>query len=727
MTATHLTRAADFWRATWRGNFSRALAGHGDLLIAAALVGAIGMIIFPLPAPVISLLLVVSLAVSLLVVLVSLYISSPVQLASYPTILLLTTLFRFCLSISVTRAILGEGHAGAVVETLGQITGGGDLIVGLVVFLIILVVQFIVVTKGAERVAEVAARFTLDALPGKQMAIDADVRAGLVTQQQARASRAALQKESQLYGAMDGAMKFVKGDSIATLLITAVNIVAGLAVGVLRQGLDVAEAAERFTVLTIGDGLAAIIPSVLIAVSAGLVVTRVSADEDAQSNVGADISRQMLAHPKPLGLTAALLFALLAVPGLPKLPLVFVGGVLALVAYSVRRARRAAAARTAEGAADAAEDDLQPTFSVPLAVVVGKDITPLVALETESGARFRAGLPRLRSALYYDLGVMLPHVFVSGDAPLPTEQYFIAIREVPVVYGSIKPDCLYVNDSAENISVFGLEGESVRNPAELQPGAWIPREQRALAEASGLVVWEPAEVITLHLSHVMKRYAHEFIGLQEAQGYLDFAARGAPQLVEEVVGKIVTINQFTDVLQRLVQEGISIRDVKAILDALAEWGRMEKDAVMLTEYVRTTMKRYISFRYTQGRDTLFVHLIDPEIEDVIRGAVRRTPTGSFLLLDPSIAQDILAALRGALHNLPPTAQRSVLVTDIELRRFVRKMVELEFPDLSVLSFQELAPELNIQPVARISLRAHRGEEPAKLNTPAGPLLATATS
>ncbi|HLM55221.1 MAG TPA: FHIPEP family type III secretion protein, partial [Pyrinomonadaceae bacterium] len=375
---------------------------------------------------------------------------------------------------------------------------------------------------------------------------------------------------------------------------------------------------------------------------------------------------------------------------------------------ALQRSQAAAAKEEAERQAKAGsvagQDDLQPTFAVPLAVVVSTELTKLVDKNTPAGARFRAELPKLRSALYYDLGVLLPSCYVSGDAPLKPYQYFIAIKEVPVVYGSIRPDCVYVNDSAEHIRVFGIEGEDVRNPADLKPGAWIPASQRQIAELAGLKVWEPAEVITLHLSMVMRKYAHEFVGIQEAQALLDFAARGAPKLVEEVVPKVVTIHQTTDVLQRLVQEGISIRDVKSVLDALSEWGRIEKDPVMLTEYVRSSMKRYISFRYTGGRDTLFVYLLDPEIEDVIRGAIRRTSTGSFLSLDPHISHDILGAIRREIANLPASAQKPVVITDMELRRFVRRMVELEFPTLSVLSYQELAPELNVQPVGRISMR-----------------------
>ncbi|HYN85850.1 MAG TPA: type III secretion system export apparatus subunit SctV [Pyrinomonadaceae bacterium] len=697
-----------FWRELKRGNVSAILSRYSDMLLPVGVLLAIGTLFVPLPPAVISVLIVVNLAVSIIVLATSLYISSPTQLTSYPTILLLTTVFRLTLSVSATRSILRNGTAGGVIEALGEITAQGSIIVGAVMFITILVVQFIVVAKGSERVAEVAARFTLDAMPGKQMSIDADMRSGLITQDQARAARSSLQKESQLYGAMDGAMKFVKGDAIATIVIALVNIAGGLAVGTLVKGMPFAAAAQKYTIMTIGDGLAAIISSMLITVSAGIVVTRVSSEED-ETNVGADISQQLLRNPKPLMMGAGLLLVMAVLPGMPLLPLLAVGGIVGGVGYSLMRAQKKAQAEEAElraktGAVEG-KDELQPTFAVPLAVVVSPELTRLIDSNTPTGTRFRAELPKLRSAVYYDLGVLLPSCYVSGDAPLKSNQYFIAIKEVPVVYGSIRPDCVYVNDSADNIRVFGLEGEDVRNPADLKPGAWIPMSQRHIAELAGLKVWEPAEVITLHLSMVMKKYAHEFIGIQESQALLDFAARGAPKLVEEVVPKVVTIHQFTDVLQRLVQEGISIRDVKSILDALSEWGRVEKnDPVVLTEYVRSSMKRYISFRYTGGRDTLFVYLLDPEIEDVIRGAIRRTSAGSFLSLDPSIAHDILDAMRREIGNLPPGAQKPVVITDMELRRFVRKMVELEFPTLTVLSYQELAPELNVQPVGRITMR-----------------------
>lgn len=689
------------------GNLLKIISRYSDMLFPLGVMLAIATFFVPLPSWLLTYLVIINLGISFIVLSTSLYINTPLQLTTYPTILLLSTLLRMCLSVSIMRSVISKGEAGAMIEALGKLTMQGNLVVGVVMFTMILVVQFIVVAKGAERVAEVGARFTLDAMPGKQMSIDADMRSGLITQDQARLMRSALQRESQLYGAMDGAMKFVKGDSIATIIIALINVVAGIGTGVFQHSMGFSDAAHKYMVMTIGDGLSAIISSLLVTVSAAIVVTRVSTDDET-TNIGGEIGAQLFSNPKPLMLASGLLLTLAVFPSTPTLPLLLVGGLAAAGAYKIhtthKERERLVAAESERHGVVADGEDLQPTFAVPLAVVVNKNITHLIDKETASGARFREELPKLRSATYYDIGVLLPNTHISGDAPLKDNQYFIALKEVPVVYGFIKPNSVYVNDSAANIRAFGIEGEDILNPADLKPGAWIPSAQRSVAELAGLKVWEPVEVITLHLSLVLKKYAHEFVGIQEAQAYLDFAARGVPKLVEEVVPKIVTVNQFTDVLQRLVQEGISIRDIKTILDALSEWGRVEKDPVMLTEHIRGAMKRYISFRYTGGRDSLFVYLIDPEIEDVIRGAIRRTSTGSFLSLDPAIAHDILDAVRREIGNKPATAQKPVIITDMELRRFVRKTVELEFPTLSVLSYQELAPELNIQPVGRITMR-----------------------
>ena len=685
-----------------QGSVTGIMAKYKDLLLPVGLLLVVGTLFIPLYPELVSILILVNLAISITVLVTSLFINSPVQLTSYPTILLLTTIFRLTLSVSVTRNILSHGEPGSVVTALGQVTAQGHLITGAVLFIIILVVQYLVVSKGAERVAEVAARFTLDAMPGKQMAIDADLRSGLITQDQARQMRSELGKESQLHGAMDGAMKFVKGDAICTIIIAFVNIIAGLATGVIVQGDTLAEAADKYTIATFGDGLAAVISSLLITLSAGIVVTRVSSsDED--SNVGSDITNQLFTSPKPLIITGGVMLLL------TPLNLLFIPVGAAAAGIGLYLRHRQKNLKESNEFSDlpriaGASEEIQMSFTVPMAIVASRELTHLVDKDTPHGAGFRAEILKLRNALYFDLGVMLPSCYVGGDAPIAPNEYYIAIKEVPIETGSLRPNSVFVNDSAENLRVFGIEGENAKNPADLKPGAWIPAEQRQIAESAGLRVWEPAEVMLLHLSRIMRRYAHDFIGIQEAQGYLDFVSRGMPKLVEETIGKVISIHQFTDVLQRLVQEGISIRDTKSILDALSEWGRIEKDPVMLGEQIRGSMRRYISYRYAMGSDNLFVYLLDPEIEDVIRGAIRKNSSGSFLSLDPSIAHDILEAIRRETAVQPATAQQPVIITDMELRRFVRKMVELEFQNLAVLSYQELTPELNIQPIGRISMR-----------------------
>ncbi|MEZ5307619.1 MAG: flagellar biosynthesis protein FlhA [Pyrinomonadaceae bacterium] len=703
MATNGATQAAgDAWEKLNSGSINAFVSRNKDLILPAAVLFVIGAFFVPLPPWSMSILVLLNLALSFVIVATALLINTPSQLTSYPTILLLSTLFRLTISVSITRNILIAGDAGSIVHTLGATSAQGSIIIGAVMFIIVLVVQFLVIGKGSERVAEVAARFTLDAMPGKQMAIDADLRSGLITQERALELRESLARDSQLYGAMDGAMKFIKNDSVATIIIAVVNISAGLAMG-LSQGMSLSAAGEKYAILTFGDGLAAIISSLLISFSAGTVVTRVSSSES-MTNVGADIASQLFSDPKPFYITGGIMVLL------TPLNLLFAPvGLLALGGGYVLRQKQRKLADSGQyqggTGLETAGDEVEMSHTVPMAIVVSKNLNRFVDKSTPAGAAFRAEIPKLRSALYYDLGVMMPYCYIGGDAPLGENEYYIAVKEVPVGYGSIKPDCLFVNDSAENIEVFGLTGENVVNPADLRPGSWIPASQRNLAETAGLKVWEPSEVIILHLSRMMKRYAHDFLGIQEAQGYVDFIGRGMPKLVEEVIPDPVTIHQFTDVLQRLVQEGISIRDTKSILDALSEWGRIEKDPVMLTEHVRTSMRRYISFKYTGGRNTLFVHLLDPEIEDVIRSAIRRTSTGAFLSLDPTIANDILGAVRNEIANLPPTAQEPLVVTDMDLRRFVRKMVEIEFPNLPVLSYQELTPELNVQPIGRISMRS----------------------
>lgn len=699
------------------GNVSGVITQYSDIVMAVLVLMILTLMILPVPTFVLSFLIVTNLTLAFSILMVSIYISEPTQLASYPTILLITTLFRLGLSIAATRLILLNGDAGAVIETFGKFVVGGNIVVGGVVFLIITLVNFLVITKGSERVSEVAARFTLDAMPGKQMSIDADLRAGAFDMAEARRRRTQLARESQLHGSMDGAMKFVKGDAIAGIIITLINIIGGLTIGVLMKGMDLGHAAKIYTILTIGDGLVAQVPSLLIAVSAGIVTTRVASD-DPNSNIGKDISQQILAQPKAVGIAALLLmvFGLVFLFVSPSTSIPFF--VMALgaggIAYSTLRngipmvGEMAMEAKDKEDNKQKLARDPQVSLTIPISVEVSKDLTPLIDLNQEG--KFLSDLvPKMRQLLYQELGVIFPGVQVSGNSPIAENSYLFRLKEVPVEVGKIVPGHILVNDGADNIRVYGLKGIDIKNPATGKPAAWVPMEQREQAKTAGLVVWEPQEVILLHLTGFLKRYASEFLGIQEVQNIIGILQRALPNLVQETVPKVISIYQLTEVLQRLVQEEISVRDMKSILQSLSEWGRVEKDTIMLTEYVRSSLKRYISFRYTGGNPILFVYVLDPEIEDAIRGAIRRTSSGTYIALDPAITQDILSAFRREVGNLPPTAQQPVIVTDQEIRRFVRRIAELEFRNLAVLSYQELAPELSIQPLARISLAGARGQ------------------
>lgn len=698
------------------GNVAGVMTQYSDIVMAVLILMILTLMILPVPTFVLSFLIVCNLTLAFAILMVSIYISEPTQIASYPTILLITTLFRLGLSIAATRLILLQGDAGAVIETFGKFVVGGNIVVGGVVFLIITIVNFLVITKGSERVSEVAARFTLDAMPGKQMSIDADLRAGAFDMAEARRKRNALARESQLHGSMDGAMKFVKGDAIAGIIITLINIVGGLTIGVLMRGLDMSRAAKLYTILTIGDGLVAQVPSLLIAVSAGIVTTRV-ATEDSNSNIGKDISQQILAQPKAVGIAAMLLgvfgITFFFVNPLTAVPFFIMALVSGGIAYSVFKTGVPATGEAAEVAKEKEETkqkvgrEPQVSLTIPIAIEVSKDLIPLIDLNQEG--KFLSDLvPKMRQLLYQELGVIFPGVQIAGNNTIAESSYMFRLKEVPVEVGKIVPGHILVNDGSENIRIYGLTGIDIRNPATNKPASWVPMEQREQAKNAGLVVWEPQEVILLHLTGFLKRYANEFVGIQEVQNLLSVLSRALPNLVQETVPKVISIYQLTEVLQRLVQEEMSIRDMKSILQSLSEWGRVEKDTIMLTEYVRSSLKRYISFRYTAGNPILFVYVLDPDIEDAIRGAIRRTSSGTYIALDPAITQDILAAFRREVGNLPPSAQQPVVVTDQEIRRFVRRIAELEFRNLAVLSYQELAPELSIQPLARITLQG-RGQ------------------
>jgi type III secretion protein V len=695
------------------GDIITLLTRYGDIALAGIIVLVLIMLILPLPFLVLDLLLTLNITLSVIILMVTIYVPEALRIASFPTILLVTTLFRLGLEVSATRLILLHGEAGHVIEAFGQFVVGGNFVVGFIMFLILTLVQFMVIAKGAERVSEVAARFTLDAMPGKQMSVDSDLRAGNITMEEAKRKRRNLERENQLFGSMDGAMKFVKGDVIAGIIITVINIVGGLIIGVVFKNMDVMRAAQRYTLLSIGEGLIAQIAALLVSLAAGMIVTRVASEEEG-SNLGREIGTQLLGQPKALAIAAGLLGGLALIPGLPKLPFFVLAILTGSVAYGLFKLQarmgtpeQVMAKKEEEKkkeAAKAKEEEIGLPLPAPLALEVSKELTALLDDRADGGRFLNELIPQIRERLFFELGVRFPGVRVRGSVPgLAADAFAIKLNEVPVIFSSIMMDHFFVNDIASNIRMLQITAQDGMNPMTHALGSWVPVEHREKIDQAGLSIIEIPGYVALSLGDAMRRYAHEFLGIQEVQAILDQMEQIYPALVKETVPKLVSVHLLTEILKRLVQEDISIADMRTILQAIALWAPVETNPTTLTEYVRTEMKRYISFKYTRGQNNLIVYLLDPEIEEVISNSIRQSENGNYLALEPDTAQEILKTFEVEVGNIPQTAQRPVVITTMEVRRYLKKLVELHHPDLAVLSYQELAPEIRVQPIARISL------------------------
>ncbi len=689
----------------------RTIARSSDMILAFFIIGTLMMLIFPVPPNVIDVLISINLTMSITILFVALYIQKAIQLTIFPSLLLLTTLYRLGVNISSTRQILLQANAGHIIHAFGQFVVGGNYVVGGVIFLIITIVQFIVVTKGAERVAEVAARFTLDAMPGKQMSIDADLRSGIIDNNQAREARFMLNKESQLYGAMDGAMKFVKGDVIAGIVIAIINIIGGLIIGVTMHGMTLAQSAKVYSLLSIGDGLVSQIPALMIALTAGMVTTRVSSDKK-DDNLGREISEQIFKQPKALMISGGILMLMALVPGFPVIPFIILSIAIGTMGFMLWNTSKKSAARAAAGLAPAEESaDGHITVSggkeeyaltLPVMLEVGAAISSIIKKD-KSGLNFiNTMIPKMRHALYQDLGVRFPGVHVRTDSTfLEQEEYAIFLNEVPVVRGKAVKDHLLTAESKENLKQYNLTFVNLKNASEL-PSLWVADKNKALLDKAQINYWTPLEVMILHLSKFYRKNASEFIGIQEVRAILEFVEKSYPDLIKEVT-RLVPLQKLTDIFKRLVQEQVSIKDLRTILEALSEWAQTEKDTILLTEYVRSSLKRYISYKYSQGKSTLAVYLLDPEIEDMVRAAIKQTSAGSYLALDPDSVQMIMRAMRSTVTPTPIGGQPPVLLTAIDVRRFVKKLIESEYTEMSVISYQEIVPEIKIQPLGRIQL------------------------
>ncbi len=669
------------------------LARRNDLLLAATVVAVVALMVFPLTPFALDSLIAVNLAASVALLMLAMYIPSALGLSTFPALLLLTTLFRLALNIASTKQILLHAEAGQIIDTFGRLVVGGNVIVGGVVFLIIAIVQFIVIAKGSERVAEVGARFTLDALPGKQMSIDADLRAGNISAAEARQRRALLEQESQLHGAMDGAMKFVKGDAIAAMLIALVNILAGMAIGCLMLEMSAGEAATRYTILTVGDGMVSQIPSLLVSVAAGILITRVSGADEG-SDLGQQIGQQVVAQPQALLVTGTLLAGFALVPGFPKLQFALLALLVGGAGYALLRARERRAtyestlmpAMTRDGAQSTSHlvEELDAPVTVPLLVRIAPDLRNTLnanALDTE--------LRSLRRRLRLELGIPFPGVRMVYDDTLPHAGYAISVQEIPAAQGTLALASVGGRDD-QSSGFAALPAADAANT--VSAALTVTGARPALSHEARLIG---------HLDQVLRSHAAAFIGMQEVQNLIKESERELPELAGELL-RNVALQRITDVLRRLVQEGVSIRNLREIFESLVLWAPKEKDPVLLTEYVRIDLGKYITHQHASGRPSpLSVIMLDSAVETTIRNAIQQTLAGNFLALPPEQARTLTDRLRAALANAPEPLP--LLLTSMDIRRYVKKFLEPSLPMLPVLSYQEIGGNALIRPIERVQL------------------------
>ncbi len=669
------------------------------------IISIIIIIIKPLPPALLDALFMLSIAVSLIILLNALYAKEALDMNLFPTILLITTLFRLALNVSSTRQMLGNGYAGRVIETFGNFVGGDTIVVGVIVFSIIVVVNFLVITKGSERVAEVAARFTLDAMPGKQMAIDADLNTGIIDETEAKARRKKIQDEASFFGAMDGASKFVKNDAIVGILITLTNMVGGIVLGATGvatgQPLSIPEAANLYTIMTIGDGLVGQIPALLISVATGILVTKATND----SEITTAISKQLFGQPLVLSIAGAVIALLGLASPLPGM--LFVPFGLFLIYCSLLMRRRATVAQIKEEIttddADAQEirrpENVVSLLNVdPILLLFGYGLIPLV--DPAQGGDLLDRVVMIRRQIALELGAIVPVIRLRDDIKLSPNQYRILIKGVEVAGGDILFDhYMAMNPGFVEEEIDGIE---TVEPYLGLPALWISESQRERAEALGYTVVDPPAIIATHLTEVIRGHLHELLSRQDVQTLVNNVREANGVLVEELVPKLMSVGEIQKVLANLLNEGISIRDLVTILETLADYAHMTRDTDMLTEYVRQSLKRAISRKFFEGELNKVITL-DPDLEQQIMSSVQQTEQGSYLALDPKTTQAIFTNLNNEIQKLTSMGMQPIILTSPIVRIYFKRLVEQVAPDLIVLSYNEIDPSAEIQSIGMVSL------------------------
>ena len=642
---------------------------YSDVMIAVGIVTIVVMMIIPLPTLLLDLLLCMNITLALVVVMSAIYNVEALDLSVFPSLLLITTLFRLALNVSSTRLILLEGYAGELISSFGNFVVGGNAVVGFIIFVILIIIQFMVITKGAERVAEVSARFTLDAMPGKQMAIDADLNQGAITDAEASERRKKIQREADFYGAMDGASKFVKGDAIAAIIIIFINIIGGFVIGMVQRNMTVEQALQNYTLLTVGEGLVNQIPALLISTATGIIVTRAASE----SNLGYDLIHQLGAKPRVFYIVCGVLTAMACVPGLPGLPFM----VLAIACGIIGRQIAASDKKVEE---------------------IGYSLIPLV--DTGQGGDLLDRIVMIRRQCALELGLVVPTIRIRDNIQIKPNAYIIKLKGIEIAKGELLLDHFLAMNSG---TVFEeIQGIETIEPAFGLPALWIPEASREQAELNGYTVVDAVSVLATHLTEVIKAHADEILGRQETQNLIDNAKKTNQSLVDEVIPDLLGVGDIQKVLANLLRERISIRDMATILEVLADYAQATKDTEILTEYVRHAMARQITQQYVQNNQLTCITL-DPAIENRIAGAVQRTERGSYVSMDPDTMQKLLNSLGKELQKLTDMGYQPIALTSPTVRLYFRKLVERSVPGIIVLSHAEIDQSVEIQIIGVVKL------------------------
>ncbi len=682
-------------------------ARQGDLLLAGGVVVILFVMLVPVPPMFIDLMLTMSISVSLVVLVTTMFMTSPLEFSIYPSLLLVTTMLRLSMNVASTRLILlhgdeGTSAAGKVIEAFGQFVVGGNYFVGIVIFLILFALNKKVIVQGTTRIAEVAARFTLDAMPGKQMAIEADLNAGLIKEDEANARREAIRKEADFYGAMDGAGKFVQGDVTATIIITAINIVGGFCIGVIQKGMDWADAAQTYTILTIGDGLVSIIPSIIISTSAGLIVSRAASE----AKMGEEFIAQLTFHPRALRLVSGILCVFGIVPGMPTLPFLSLAALVYGVSVASAKQKALLGGKEKQQEEKAKKKELETPEEVqallPLDVLeleVGYGLIPLV--DEEQSGNLLARIRSIRRQFALDMGLVIPSLHLRDNLQIKPGQYVVLIKGNEVASAEILVDHYLAMDPGD--AKHRIRGVETREPAFNLPALWIPASRKEEAMLAGYTVVDPATVIATHLTEVFRRHLHEFLSRQETQNLLDNLAKRAPKAVEDLVPGILTLGAVQKVLQNLVRENVSIRDLLTIVETLSDYGHAIKDPDQLTEYVRSRMGRTIVKPYLSPGGSLPIFNLAPKVEGIIQESLRKTDHGTYLAMEPAMAQKIIQSIKKAMDKALSAEGQPVLLASPMSRPHLSQLLMRFVPNLPVVSQAEIPGEIKLQSLATIGI------------------------